>query len=187
MSLVGERIQIFVFKDKLMQNLISRVRKINRIRLHRRRSKRFKPSKAAPGFMLACYGRPTILTDEWEPGTRKIVTELMSNIKLFVNVGANVGYYLCLAGKAEVKTIAFEPEMTNFQFLCNNVKINGFEDDVEVFPVAAGDPPPNLMKIHGVGDTASLSEEFQSVRRNVNKRRNGLHYVDSLGGVFTRY
>ena len=132
--------------------------------------------------MLACYGRSTILTDAWEPGTRKIVTELIPNLKLFVNVGANVGYYSCLAGKAGVKTIAFEPEMTNFQFLCNNVMINGFEDNVEIFPVAAGDPPPNLMKIHGVGDTASLSEEFKSVRRNVTKRRNGLRFADSLGG-----
>ena len=104
--------------------------------------------------------------EQWEPGCRKFVWKLLPKVDLFVNVGANSGFYTCMAQKLCVNTLALEPEPINCQFLCKNLEINNFTRQSEVFPMAAGYPPPRITKIFGTRDTASLSKQFRAESSN---------------------
>ena len=155
----------------MFQKLVQEIRTLNYRRLRRLRFKNRQrylarslnraPIETEEGFLFIRDRDPN--SDVWERterATRKLVCRLLPNVSLFVNVGANVGYYCCLAQKFGVRTVAFEPEPENCQFLCKNLEINGFKGDLELFPVAAGHPPPRIAKFFGTRNTATLSADF---------------------------
>ncbi len=119
--------------------------------------------------------------EDWERGTRRLVDELLPGVSLFVNVGANSGFYCCMALRAGVRTIALEPEPVNFQFLCNNMIMNGHQEEVEVLAAAAGCPPPRISRIFGMNVTASLSAEFRGGGGDGGGCRQGLRTVHAGG------
>ena len=151
-----------------MQKIIQKIRALNRHRILRRRHKnrprtlarnlKRLPTDTTEGFQLIVDNFP--FPDDWETANRMLLRKLLPNVSLFVNVGANIGFYCCMAQNLGIKTIALEPEPANCQFLCKNLLINGYTDDVEVFPVAAGRTPPRITQIFGSRDTASLSADF---------------------------
>ena len=57
--------------------------------------------------------------------------------KVFVDGGANIGYFTLLACSLGAKTWAIEPDARNFWFLLRNLDMNGFS--AEVFPYAVAD------------------------------------------------
>jgi FkbM family methyltransferase len=59
---------------------------------------------------------------------------------IFVDVGANIGLYTCVLGRAQAarKLLAFEPDGRNFARLSENVARNGLCDIVDARQVAAG-------------------------------------------------
>ncbi len=146
-----------------MHKIIRDIRAFNRRRLFRRRKKdqwrRFMlpPRRMKEGFHLV---QDYPIPDNWEAPIRQLLTTLFPKTVLFVNCGANIGFYCCLAQMRGIKTIALEPEPINCQFLCKNLTINGFVNNVEVVPAAVGCPPPRITEIFGQRDTASLSMEF---------------------------
>lgn len=73
---------------------------------------------------------------------------------VLVNVGANTGYYVCLARAKGVRVVAVEPDERNLKLLMRNCEINGWLD-VEVLPVAVGSSA-GLLPIYGGGTAASL-------------------------------
>jgi FkbM family methyltransferase len=72
----------------------------------------------------------------------------------FIDVGANVGIYTCLARQAGKPTIAIEPLPDNQRYLFQNLLDNDF-GDVSVFPVAVG-ARPGLLTLFGSGTGASF-------------------------------
>ena len=60
---------------------------------------------------------------------------------IFIDVGANVGLYSCIAGKHRVapRIVAFEPDPRNFAGLARNITLNKFDDLIEPRPNAVGD------------------------------------------------
>ena len=60
--------------------------------------------------------------------------KLLPGVEVFVNVGANVGYYCCHALSLGKPVIAFEPVARNVRYLCKNLRVNGWS--AEVYPVA---------------------------------------------------
>jgi len=52
-----------------------------------------------------------------------------------VNVGANTGYYCCLALDRNKYVIAFEPINLNVKYLLRNIKANNWDDRIEVYPM----------------------------------------------------
>lgn len=153
----------------MIGRLVQELRVLNRHRLIRRRrrnstgnlvrSLKRAPIKTNEGFLVVT-DRKRPVSDGWELVTRKLASRLLPRVSLFVNVGANIGFYCCMAQQAGIRTIALEPEPANCQFFLKNMAINGFTNDVELFPVAAGHPPPRISEIYGSHDTASLSAEF---------------------------
>ena len=65
----------------------------------------------------------------WEPESTVVVRENLHEGDVFVDCGANIGYYTCLAATIvgpKGSVIAFEPSSTHFSYLAENVRLNGF-------------------------------------------------------------
>ena len=63
----------------------------------------------------------------WEPVETKLVSSMLTEGDVFVDVGANVGYFTLIASEAVGsggKVFAFEPEPNNFSLLRKNAKVN---------------------------------------------------------------
>ena len=129
---------------------------LNYQRLHRRRL-RCMPTKTKYGFSFA--GHSLFMTDKWEQTDQKIISKLLSKSDLFINVGANIGFYCCLAQSMSVKTIAFEPDQMNCDLFIRNMKINGFGDNIVLNPVAVGDTC-GFAEVYGMWTTVSLVQGF---------------------------
>lgn len=55
-----------------------------------------------------------------------IFEELISNISLFYDIGANIGYYSLIAGieNKNIRVVGFEPAESPFHFFQNNIRLN---------------------------------------------------------------
>ena len=114
------------------------------------------------GFKLA--GNKLMSKGIFEPEETKLVSELLRDSDILVNVGANVGYYCCHALNMGKPIIAFEPIQRNFRYLLKNIKYNGWSD-AEIFPLALSNSV-GIIEIYG-GDTgASLIKGWGGVCDN---------------------
>jgi FkbM family methyltransferase len=80
--------------------------------------------------------------DVFEPVLSKLVWNIVEDGDVCVDVGANVGYFtLLMADKAgsSGRVIAIEAAPGNVARLIQNVRLNGFDNRVEVVPAACGD------------------------------------------------
>lgn len=77
-----------------------------------------------------------------EPECTEIFKEELKEGMHVVDIGANRGYYTLIEAK-EVgksgKVYAVEPEPINFEFLKKNIKLNSYDDRVELHNLAIGD------------------------------------------------
>ncbi len=85
-----------------------------------------------------------------------IIGRMLAHTDVFVDVGANLGYYTCLASQHGKKVVAFEPQPQNIKCLLRNLMANGYVEQVEVFPLALSNKP-GLLTLYGAsGPSASL-------------------------------
>lgn len=75
---------------------------------------------------------------EFEPEETALFSQLFKETDVFVDVGANVGFYACLARSKGLHVVAVEPMAKNLAHLYQNLRANDWED-VEVFPVGLSD------------------------------------------------
>ena len=93
----------------------------------------------------------------YEKGVSKIVYECKG---LFVDIGANFGRYTVPAAKHGCQVIALEPYPANFDRLCENITLNGIDDKVEVYGVAAWSEKTTLKMSPGIeSGTSHISED----------------------------
>ena len=92
------------------------------------------PTMSPLGFKIA--GSIAAQQGVFEPTETSIVSRLLDDIDTFVNVGANVGYYCCIALNKNKPVIAFEPIASNVQLLLKNVRANGWSAPFELLPIA---------------------------------------------------
>lgn len=81
-----------------------------------------------------------------------LIRNLLKNVDVFINVGANIGYYCCHALSMGKSVIAFEPIERNVRYLCKNIRINGWSD-IEIYPIALSDRT-GVLDMYG-GDTGA--------------------------------
>ena len=99
---------------------------------------------------------------------------------IFVDVGANIGFYSCLARSMGKHVIAVEPLSRNLTHLYANL-LNNSWDDVEVFPVGLSDRP-GLAVLYGASSTgASLIGNWAGASKRF-KRIISLSMLDVLLG-----
>lgn len=68
---------------------------------------------------------------EWEPSTTKIFKEVVKEGDTVVDLGTNIGYFTLLAAKLvgkKGKVYSFEPEPRNYNYLCKNIELNGYDN-----------------------------------------------------------
>jgi FkbM family methyltransferase len=99
-------------------------------------------------------GSPAMQNGSFEEIEIEIALDFMRKCQVFVDIGANVGYYTCLAKYVGKEVIAIEPLRENLNYLFENIAQNSW-NDVEVFPMAVADKS-GITEIYGSGTGASL-------------------------------
>lgn len=111
------------------------------------------------GFMLKSGNSQFGITYETEV-TDLIKTSLVHS-DAFVDIGANVGYYTCMACSLGKHVVAIEPLELNLRYLLFNLQYNGW-NNVEVFPLGLS-AQPEVTKIYGSSTGASLVSGWAGV------------------------
>ncbi len=110
--------------------------------------------KATPmGFKF--LGNSSMEQGSFEPAETEIAKLLLRDADVFINIGANIGYYCCYALQQGKHTIAFEPIEKNVRGLCKNVEANRWGNLIEIFPLALSNSVA-IVEIFGGGTGASL-------------------------------
>ena len=116
----------------------------------------FKEPKQTPmGFKLSGNRSNGMEEGAFEQNELIIVKKCLEKTDVFINVGANIGYYCCIALSYGKPTIAFEPIELNLRYLYKNIKANHWQNDIEIFPIALA-AKAGLIEIYGGGTGASL-------------------------------
>ena len=111
-------------------------------------------SKMTPlGFMFG--GHKGMQRGIFEQQETVLIQKILPTIDILINVGANIGYYVCLGLHNKKKVIAFEPIASNLKYLLKNIKINEWQNNVEIFPIALSNKT-GIIEIYGGGTGASL-------------------------------
>jgi FkbM family methyltransferase len=111
------------------------------------------PQETPMGFKLV--GNESMQEGTFEPEETQIVKQLLSHVDVVINVGANIGYYCCIALAQEKYVVAFEPINLNLRYLLRNIKANNWESRIEVYPIALSNKV-GVIEIYGGGTGASL-------------------------------
>jgi FkbM family methyltransferase len=117
---------------------------------------RLKSQMTPYGFRLA--GREDMQDGSFEPEEMALIRKILLETDVFVDVGANIGYYACLARFCGKYTIAVEPLTENLQYLYANLQENGW-NDLEVWPIGVG-RQPGLAFLYGGGTGASVVKKW---------------------------
>lgn len=132
------------------------------------------------GFRFA--GPEAMQAGSFEPRELEFLVGRLPEADLFVDVGANAGYFTCMARQRGTRVVAIEPAVHNLDLLLRNISANGW-NDVEVFPVGLSERP-GLGTLFGDGTGASLVARWAGVSETW-KRTIPLTTLDVLlGGRF---
>ena len=104
------------------------------------------------GFRFA--GPATMQDGSFEPQELAFLCDRIPKADVFVDIGANAGYFSCIARQHGKRVIAIEPAEQNLDLLFRNMRANKW-DDIEVFPVGLAEQP-GLGTLYGDGTSASL-------------------------------
>jgi FkbM family methyltransferase len=111
------------------------------------------------GFRLA--GNRAMQDGSFEPEETKLIRGLSEQFDVLIDVGANIGYYACLALHARKRIVAFEPLHENLRWLYRNLDDNGWTD-AEIWPIGLANAP-GLMVLYGGGTGASFVKGWAGI------------------------
>lgn len=109
------------------------------------------------GFKFAAGVHPAyaqMREGTFEPDETAIMSRVLPSVDLFVDVGANLGYFSLLARKLGVPVIAVEPQPQNVKTLEQNLSANNWR--AEIHQVALAERPGTLPLYGASGPSASL-------------------------------
>ena len=89
----------------------------------------------------------------FEPEETGLLLKHLVDADVFVDVGANIGFYVCLARYNGKAVVAVEPQAKNLKILYRNLLANDYQD-VEVFPMGLASGP-GLVKLYGPSGTGA--------------------------------
>lgn len=89
-----------------------------------------------------------------------VVQRELEQTDIFVDVGANIGFYTCIALKKGRHVVAVEPQQGNLKTLYHNLSLNNWTSGVEVFPVGLAEVPGVLTLYGASGPSASLLKNW---------------------------
>lgn len=119
-----------------------------------------KPKTVLPfGFQL--MGNSSMQDGTFEPEETDLFRSLLANTDVFIDVGANIGYYTCLALSMGKQVVAVEPLHQNVRLLYRNLQINGW-DAAEVYPIGIA-ARPGLAQLYGRDTGASIMKGWNGI------------------------
>lgn len=118
-----------------------------------------KPIKTPWGFSMA--GNRAMADGSFEPVETEVIRDILKNVDILINVGANVGYYCCHALSMGKQVIAFEPIQRNLRYLCKNIHFNRWTG-AEIFPIAMSNNV-GIREIYGGNTGASVVEGWANI------------------------
>lgn len=125
-----------------------------------RREQRAQQGSLTPtGFRFV--GPQTMHDGTFEPQETAFLATRLAEVDVFVDVGANAGYFTCLARHRGTRAVAIEPSAHNLDLLFRNLRENDWSD-VEVFPLGLADKP-GLGMLYGDGTGASLISRWAGI------------------------
>jgi FkbM family methyltransferase len=97
---------------------------------------------------------------EWWELTMMLMACRRYRPDVFIDVGANIGLYTCVLGRARVasRLLAFEPDGQNFARLSENIARNGLAGVVGACRVAAGAAKGTGLLIPGTPENSGLTK-----------------------------
>lgn len=101
--------------------------------------------------------RNIIDSHTYEPHVTNALVDVLKDGDVFLDLGANIGYYSMLAAgivRESGKVISFEPNQQNLQLLFSSIVENQFKN-IEVYPLAASDAPM-ILKLTSFGSNGYL-------------------------------
>ncbi len=94
----------------------------------------------------------------FEPEESALIKEYLEKVSVFVDIGANIGFYILMARSVNKYPIAIEPSPQNLSLLYANLNANGWHD-VEVYPLGMA-AKPGIVPFYGGGTGASMVESW---------------------------
>jgi FkbM family methyltransferase len=128
---------------------------IHSFRFARQRNSR-RVSVTPFGFRFG--GHPAMEDGSYELSEAGVIAGFCSPGTVFVDVGANYGYFSCLARQAGAHVIAIEPVQSNLEILYRNFVVNDW-NDIEVLPLGLA-AKPGISTIYGAGTAASMVQRW---------------------------
>ncbi|MCL4870830.1 MAG: FkbM family methyltransferase [Anaerolineae bacterium] len=111
------------------------------------------PQQTPMGFKL--IGNLSMQKGEYETEETEIAKKIISKVDVFINIGANIGYYCCIALNHGKQVVAIEPMDHNLRYLLRNIKVNNYTSPIEVYPLALSNSV-GVIEMFGGGPQASL-------------------------------
>jgi FkbM family methyltransferase len=126
------------------------------------RATRYRPEPTGAGFSIL---RGSEYANRIASAELAAFNRHVGTADLFVDIGANVGFFTVLASRAGVRTLAIEPSPVNLRHLYENLRIAKGDATVEVLPVALSHSI-GLMDLYGSGQGASLQRGWGDIASN---------------------
>ena len=123
------------------------------------------PQQTPMGYKF--LGNSIMEQGQFEPEVVDIVKKHLQDADVFINLGANIGYYCCIALHLGKKVIAFEPIEANLQSLYQNIYSNQW-DQIEIYPIAISNKI-GLTEIFGGGTGASMIDGWAGASNNYHR------------------
>jgi FkbM family methyltransferase len=97
---------------------------------------------------------------EWWELTMMLMACRRYRPDVFIDVGANIGLYTCVLGRAGAarRLLAFEPDRQSFARLSENIARNGLAGIVRAYPVAVGAAKGTASLIPGTAENPGLTK-----------------------------
>jgi FkbM family methyltransferase len=108
--------------------------------------KKSRTQNARGGFKF--IGPSNMLNGDFEKEEFDFFSKAISECDIFINVGANIGFYVCAAISQNKKVLAFEPDKNNFELLMKNIELNDKHSNCLAFNLGVGDKWETLKIYH---------------------------------------
>lgn len=154
---LSQAFRLLINRNPALKNYVSRFKDF--LRVHR-------PAKRSNfGFYLSA--RADMIDGSFESDDVLIFLEALDLCDTLINVGANVGYYSCLALHKGAAVVAIEPDPTNYSILVKNFAANGWNSAIALQMAASNQR--GIASLHGSDTGASLIPGWagQTSRRSI--------------------
>jgi len=136
---------------------------------------RQRPLMTPDGLYLA--GNRAMQEGSFEPDEQQLLRERLREADVFIDVGANIGFFSCLARSMGKRVVAVEPVAATLRLLYSNLIANGWSD-VEVWPMALAGGS-GIVEIFGGETGASLLKGWAGIS-SVYRRRISSTTLDQI-------